>query len=78
MQKLEFQRLVKNAAELAIVVRDARKSLGITQQELAGLSGVSVRSSSHLESKDSSMSFGKLMATLTTLGLSLEIRVLPI
>jgi y4mF family transcriptional regulator len=69
---------VKSSADLAAAVRDARKSLGITQQELADLSGVSVRAISHLESGDSSVTFAKLMAVLSVLGLSLNLEVIPI
>ena len=70
--------LVRDSADLAVAVTQARKSLGLSQQELADLAEVSVRSISALESGFSSMGFSKLMSILSVLGLSLRVEVTPI
>ena len=67
--------LVNNASDLAQAVRASRRSAGITQQELADLAGVSVRTISELEAGESAISFSRLMAVLAVLGLSLSVAV---
>jgi y4mF family transcriptional regulator len=65
--------LVNNAADLAEAVRASRRSAGITQQELADLAGVSVRTISLLEAGESAISFSRLLAVLAVLGLGLSV-----
>ena len=67
---------VQDSAELAVVVAKARKTLALSQQEVADLAEVSVRSISALESGHSSLTFSKLTAILSVLGLSLSVEVM--
>ena len=67
---------VRDSAELAVVVATARKTLALSQQEVADLAEVSVRSISALESGQSSLTFSKLTAILSVLGLSLSVEVM--
>lgn len=70
--------IIVDSADLATVVIQTRKTLGLNQQELADLAEVSVRSISALESGQSSLSFSKLMSILSVLGLSVRLEVVPI
>lgn len=67
---------VRDSEELAVVVAKARKTLALSQQEVADLAEVSVRSISALESGNSSLTFSKLTAILSVLGLSLSVEVM--
>jgi len=67
--------IVADAVGLGEAVRERRRQLGLTQEELADLAQVSLRSVSQLESGVSSMTFGKLLAILSVLGLSLSLEV---
>jgi len=67
--------IVADAVGLGEAVRERRRQLGLTQEELADLAQVSLRSVSQLESGVSSMTFGKLLAILSVLGLSLHLEV---
>jgi HTH-type transcriptional regulator/antitoxin HipB len=67
--------IVADAVGLGEAVRERRRQLGLTQEELADLAQVSLRSVSQLESGVSSMTFGKLLAILSVLGLSLGLEV---
>ena len=57
------------------VIRARRKALGITQAELADLSGISVRTIVEIESGGNSISLKRLLPVLATLGLRLSIAV---
>jgi y4mF family transcriptional regulator len=61
--------------ELGNVIRARRKALGITQAELADLSGISVRTIGEIESGGNSISLKRLLPVLATLGLRLSIAV---
>jgi y4mF family transcriptional regulator len=61
--------------ELGNVIRARRKALGITQAELADLSGISVRTIVEIESGGNSISLKRLLPVLATLGLRLSIAV---
>lgn len=56
-------------------LRARRKELGLTQQELADLAGVSTRFIHDLENAKATVQFDRLLAVVTTLGLELEWRV---
>lgn len=61
--------------ELGNVIQARRKALGITQAELADLSGISVRTIGEIESGGNSISLKRLLPVLATLGLRLSIAV---
>lgn len=70
--------VIKDATDLAERVKGRRKQLRLTQQDLADLTGISLRAINQLESGESSMGFTKLMAVLSILGLTLKLEVVPI
>jgi len=61
---------------VAEAVRTARRQHGLTQSELAGLSGTGLRFISELERGKPTVSFSKVGAVLAVLGL--ELRVVPV
>ncbi len=56
-------------------VRGRRRELGLRQQELADLAGVSIRFVHSLEHGKASVRLDKVLDVLDVLGLELEIRV---
>lgn len=70
--------VIKDTTDLAERVKGRRKQLRLTQQDLAELTGISLRAINQLESGESSMGFTKLMAVLSILGLTLKLEVVPI
>ncbi|HSS08221.1 MAG TPA: helix-turn-helix transcriptional regulator [Rhodanobacteraceae bacterium] len=74
-----FSRSGKNKAntpDIAVIaeaVRNARKRNGITQTELAGLSGTGLRFISELERGKPNVALNKVVAVLAALGLRLEV-----
>jgi len=62
------------APTLAEAVRAARLRHGMTQTELAGLSGTGLRFVSELERGKPNVSLSKVVAVLAALGLRLEVR----
>ena len=59
---------------LANRVREERKSRGLSQTELAHLSGVSINFLSQLESEKATVRLDKALQVLITLGLEFHIR----
>lgn len=59
---------------LAAKVQEERKSQGLTQTELAKLSGVSLNFIYQLESAKATVRMDKVLQVLSTLGLELNIR----
>lgn len=57
---------------LATTIKDRRRRLGVTQDELAALAGCSPRFISALESGKPSVRLDKLLAVLDALGLELR------
>ena len=62
---------------LSEAIRDRRKALGITQAQLADLSGVSVRAIFELENGNNSMSLKRVLLILGPLGLKFNLVVAP-
>lgn len=58
---------------LGAMVRTARKAAGLRQDELAGVAGVGTRFVVELERGKSTLQFGKVLAVLAALGLTLHI-----
>ncbi|WP_248126490.1 type II toxin-antitoxin system Y4mF family antitoxin [Micrococcus lacusdianchii] len=61
------------ASDLGSALRAARRRLGLTQQEVADLAGLSDRTVRDLEKGSSSPSLGAVIAVATVLGLRLEV-----
>lgn len=56
-------------------LRDRRRDLGLRQEELAELAGVSTRFVGELESGKATARLDKFQEVLTALGLTLEIKI---
>lgn len=59
-------------AQLGKLVRDTRKALGVTQQDLALTSGTGQRFISDLENGKATCHIGKVLTVLQTLGVQLQ------
>ncbi len=76
MTKQEAARNMDDVAgELGSHVRERRRKLGIRQEELADLAGVSPRFVHSLEHGKPTMRLDKVLAVLDVLGLELEVGV---
>lgn len=60
-------------SDIGPALRAARRRLGLTQQEVADLAGLSDRTVRDLEKGSSSPSLGAVIAVATVLGLRLEV-----
>lgn len=65
---------IPNAKELGLIVRDARKQQGLTQEDLAGLTGTGRRFISDLEQGKETAELGKVLLVLAALGLALYVQ----
>jgi y4mF family transcriptional regulator len=63
------------ADQLGRRIRERRKGLGITQQGLAEISGVSLHTLSDLESGKANPTLTTLVQVLTPLGLQIDVHV---
>jgi len=61
------------AKDIGVFVREKRKKLGITQLQLANISGNGTRFISDLENGKPTMQIGKIIDMLLVLGLDLSI-----
>ena len=61
------------ASDIGSALRAARRRLGLTQQEVADLAGLSDRTVRDLEKGSSSPSLGAVIAVAMVLGLRLEV-----
>jgi HTH-type transcriptional regulator / antitoxin HipB len=66
--------LPADIAAIARAVREARHRHGMTQTELAGLSGTGLRFVSELERGKPNVALSKVVAVLSALGLRLDVR----
>ena len=62
---------VATAADLGKALRSKRKSLGMTQERAAGLSGVGIRFLSELERGKPTAELGKVLQVVARLGLEI-------
>lgn len=68
-----------NTKSLGRIIRQHRKSIGLTQRDAAGLCGVGERFLSELERGKETASLGKAIQVIKRLGLKIEIKgALPI
>ena len=63
-----------SSSAVAEVVRATRRRHGLTQTDLAGLSGTGLRFVSELERGKPNVALNKVVAVLAALGLRLEVR----
>ena len=64
---------VETSKALGQLIRDERKSQGLTQEELAGLAGVGLRFLRELEHGKEGCQIGRALQVMSTLGLSLSV-----
>ncbi len=62
---------IQTPADLGNIIRQTRKSQGLTQSELAGLSGVGITFLSNIENGKETAEIGKVLIVANTLGLDL-------
>lgn len=62
---------IKTPGDLGEIIRRVRKSQGLTQPELAAMSGVGVRFIVDLENGKNTIQFGKTLVILRMLGITL-------
>lgn len=63
-----------DASEVGQSVRAARRRLGVTQEEVAELIGVSTRTLGQVERGAGTPSFATVLAAVAAVGLTLEVR----
>lgn len=68
---------VNNMADIANLVREARKNQGISQTVLAQLSNVGLRFVCEVEHGKNTVRFDKLLPVLTSLGITLQLEMPP-
>ena len=62
---------ISDAKALGLLIRETRKSQGLTLETLAGLCGLSIRFLSELENGRETCSFVRILRVLETLGIEL-------
>ena len=65
--------MILQTKDLADVIRQTRKLQGLTQDDLAGLSGLGRRFISELENGKQTAQIGKVFVVLNALGIRLEV-----
>ncbi len=65
---------IESVDDLAAFIRTHRKSLGLTQAELAGASGLGVRFIGDLERGKQTCELGKTLRALAMLGIDLQVK----
>lgn len=63
--------LISSAEELGKRIREARKEQGLTQEELAGISGTGQRFISDIEKGKETAQLGKVLLVLAVLGIAI-------
>ncbi|HEY9212285.1 MAG TPA: type II toxin-antitoxin system Y4mF family antitoxin [Ancylobacter sp.] len=64
---------IAKSRDLGSLIRQARKGQGLTQEQLAGLTGVGVRFVRELEAGKESCQLGKALQVAAALGLVIEV-----
>jgi y4mF family transcriptional regulator len=60
---------------LGNIIRKRRKTLSITQKEIATLSGIGVNTLTKIERGDANTSFKAILSVLDVLGLEIEVKI---
>jgi y4mF family transcriptional regulator len=66
-------RAVTSSQDLGKLIREERRAQGLTQEQLAGLTGVGVRFVRELEARKDSCQLGRALQVAAALGLSLSV-----
>jgi y4mF family transcriptional regulator len=64
---------ITTSKSLGLLIREERKAQGLTQEQLAGLTGVGVRFVRELEAGKESCQLGRALQVAAALGLSVSI-----
>ena len=64
--------ILKTSLDLAHIIREARKAQGLTQEDLAGLTGTGRRFVVDLENAKETAQMGKVLKILGALGIALD------
>lgn len=64
---------IKDSKSLGLLIRKERKAQGLTQEQLAGLTGVGVRFVRELEAGKESCQLGRALQVTTALGLGVSL-----
>lgn len=64
---------ITNSKSLGLLIRQERKAQGLTQEQLAGLTGVGVRFVRELEAGKESCQIGLALQVVASLGLSVSV-----
>jgi HTH-type transcriptional regulator/antitoxin HipB len=65
---------VRTDQQMALLIKSFRKSRGLTQADLAQVQGVTQQAASALERNPSAASVGRLLRTLSAMGVELVLR----
>ena len=66
-----MEKRIPDTSELGELIRETRKSQGLTQADLAGLTGVGLRFISDVEKGKKTAEIGKVLLVLGALGLAI-------
>ena len=61
--------------KLGTIIKERRKSLSITQRELAALAGIGINTLTKIERGEANPSLNSITTILNTLGLEIDIRI---
>jgi y4mF family transcriptional regulator len=75
MSKARAEQTGSTSFQLAAALRNRRRELGLTQEELAELAGVSTRFMHDLENAKPTVQLDRVLAVAETLGLELHWRI---
>lgn len=75
MKELNKEISPKSVLEIGQYIRAIRKSHGMTQDELCGISGVSRRFISELENGKTTAEIGKILHVLKCIGCDIKLRL---
>lgn len=64
---------ITTSKSLGLLIREERKAQGLTQEQLAGLTGVGVRFVRELEAGKESCQLGRALQVVAALGLSVSV-----
>ena len=68
-----MQKKIYKATDLGLLIRKARKVQGLTQSDLAGISGLGIRFIGEVENGKNTAHIGKVMQLASSLGLVLSV-----
>jgi len=68
-----MEQKIYNSKELGLIIRKKRKEQGLTQEDLAGITGTGIRFISELERGKETAHLGKVIHVISSLGLLLTI-----